>query len=284
MSASKKNSKLKTPELQELRREDWDFETFEAKLIDMQQSEQDSRLYQLFAYEYARSIPSIVEVFRNDQRDLRRMHNGTWRCSLILPPVNVPIPESGDLPSYSRFNQNDWFEPEYFPGFDALRVAAPKGFPDEPYLLIKDIINCERPFNLLNICDLPVSKVYEHDGFYLNENDHAVNEVNIARLHIDWHASDDAIVSSFRKWVAKARRHPPLNKKGKSIRRELWNNLKALGAWRLLELFKRDISEASRFCLFQAKKNLYERHEDWLIAQARAQEILDDLSRRIIVG
>jgi hypothetical protein len=252
-------------------REEWDFESLCHDLSGKTPEEKleiNSTLYSCFAYEYARSLPHVLRAFRSDRRANRRMGGGVWQC--FLPEISIE--------SFST----DWDELEYFPKLASLKIIAPAGFPEVPFLSLESKPR-NLPFEEL-LRSEPVIPITEHDGIFYGDNGHAYPHTGVAHLHIDWHSSDDAIVRSFRSWLERNRPSPPLPLQGKSLRRELEAHLKALGVWRLLQAFDRDVNKAAEYCQKTAGKTPFVRPEDWRASSARAEKILADFSRREVCG
>ena len=65
----------------------------------------------------------------------------------------------------------------------------------------------------------------------------------------------------------------------------MWADLRALGVWRLLKVFRGDIRAAHAYTRSQGKNfDLFIRDDDWRKAQKRAQSIIDDWSHRDVCG
>lgn len=270
-----------------LRREDWDFEAFAEKLLGghgAESPEGDQILSRCHAYEYSRSTPGIVRAFRRDQKCARRMDGDVWRCSLVLPGVDHPSFEScfpyPDTDSYDV----GWLSAEELPALDVINLVAPAGFPRRPFV--------KTPFADVTLpawapavpLASPVSVASPHGGAWIDGAFEVARLQELAHLRIRWECSNESIMAAFKLWLDRARPVQTGSQRGKSQRRQLWADLKALGTWRLLRAFRGKIGAARKFCEIQAGKNHFVRDEDWTLNRRRAQIILDDFARREVCG
>ena len=266
-------------------REEWDFEAYYANWLDDDPKSQTSflqKLHECFAYEYARSLPHVVKTFRDDKRLGRRIVDGAWHCYLVLP--TMPIAALDATLELLDTSVEPWDELEFFPGLSPVRLIAPEGFPKTPYLKLGNL-DQPKPASLETLVrPASVTSVTEQRGIYIDNNGWAYQHNWVSMVHVNWHDCDDVIIKSFRDWVAKARPKPAAPMQGKSIRRELAANLKALGTWRLLHAFDGDIQKATDYCQKSSGKNHFVRREDWWLMSLRAQRILKDFSLREIRG
>ena len=262
-------------------REEWDFESFTEKLWDDSHAEPNQRLYDCFAYEFARSLPNVLRVFREDVRFSRRITDGVWRCILVLPSMPVAALDPSWLPNDPSVEVEPWDDLEFFPRLSPLMLVAPEGFPKTPYLKLRPLPQPETPRSQLAESVTPVT---ENRGIYFSAKGMAYRSDWVTPLHVNWHDSDDAIIKSFRSWVTRSRPVEEISIQGKSIRREIDAHLKALGTWRLLRAFEGDIKKATAYCQRTANKSHFVRSQDWRLSALRAKRILKDLSLREIRG
>lgn len=268
-----------------LPREDWDFEAFAEKLLnnELHWGGEFGVLYRAFMYEYARSTPALLRAFRRDRNSLR-MHEGAWRCLLVVPKDGQVHPEE----CFPYFDSRN-YDPLHLafddlPTYEFDELIAPSGFPKTPFLKSDFGTFAYSPSAVNLPSPKTLSKSAAFDGGWIDELNLPAKPNEVVHFRIRWEESDESIRQAFGKWVRENRPEEPLRTRGMSVKRKLWTDLKALGVWRLMRVFDDNVREAQGFCQMQAGKSNYERDDDWRENQARAQLIIDDFSKRIIAG
>ncbi len=259
-------------------REEWDFEHF---LYD----EDAEFIYRCFAYEYARSVPSIVAAFDGDGSSGAGIRGGTWRRYLVVPKPEQPAVI--DCFPYMDFNYFDvgWCEPEDVPDFEFDTVIAPQGFPGKPFLALP-VTPDEEGWDYI----IPRSKAVASvsrvgDTWFEKSTHHPAPPDEVFSIRVRWEASNDVIIRNFKEWLeSRERPRLPTVLRGKGGTQKLLDDLKALGAWRLNLFFGENIAAAQEFCTREKGRRLYVRDGDWKKPIRRAQAIIDDWSRREIFG
>lgn len=264
--------------------EEWDFGAYKNNFLDEQLDDtaKYGNIYACFVYEYARELPHVLKAFREDRKHNRRIVDGAWRCSLVLPPLPVETfdPNLGTPGSVME----TWDELTFFPRLQALRLVAPSGFPETPYLLLDHPPQPDLSLSWLLQRSESVTPVTKDRGMYLSEDGTSYQHDWVTMLHLNWYHSKDAIVESFRSWVQCSGPKEPSSHQGKNVGREIEANLKALGTWRLMRAFAGDIKKATAYCKKSTGRIHIIRNEDWRLISSRADRILKELSRREIRG
>jgi hypothetical protein len=218
----------------------------------------DDRAYLCFTYEYARQIPQIVERFRYDQKHDPAQFDelGTWHYVVASEGDNIS-------------------------GMHIEAVDAPVGFPETPYLLAKHLVSIES-YSPFLIGREPVRHVivkkdggYEADDWYSPD---ALLPEQVSHLQIDWHSTDHAILKSMAKLLKKMRGgRKPVERRGTNEVARCHADLKALGAWRLIEHFGSAVAAQA----YTAKLGLgggwglYANQAEWSEAKKRVRAIID---------
>lgn len=268
-----------------LRREDWDFDGFSEVF---QQGEGNGEgelrlLYRAFVYEYARSTPALIRAFRRDRASLR-FHDGTWRCLLVVPKDGQIHPDE----CFPYFDSGS-YDPLYLPHSDLPiyefdELIAPSGFPRTPFLKSDFGTFAYSPWVRSLPRPQPISRILPIDGGWVDESKQPAKADEIAHFRVRWEASDESIRQAFGEWLKKNRPRDSLEKRGMNAGRKLWVDLKALGVWRLMRIFRDQVPDARKYCETHKGKSIFQRDEDWRIARDRAQQIINDFSGRILTG
>ena len=283
MSDTKKNSKQKEPGLHELKREAWDFEGCFYPLLHDTTDERADFLYRAFMYEYARSTPALVKAYKAQEHSLQK-HEGVWRCYLVVPKEGQIDPN--ECFPYLDF---DYFDPKFLdhkdlPDFEFDELIAPVGFPDKPFIDTDFASYKDSPYPKELPRPKPLSNIRLQGTDWIDETMRPAKPDEVAMFRILWNFSDVTLRGEFERWLKDHRPHVPVEGRGKNRGRELERDLKALGAWRVMEHNGQDVTLARQYCQKQGRKVNYERDDDWRIAYRRAQEILEDFASRIICG
>ena len=219
-----------------LPREEWDF----SSCLEGQESS-------CWEYEYGRECPRIVKAFREDVSGRRRGfdEDGYW------------------FYQHEVFNGEE-FEPLVF-------LLAPPGFPDVPYLQSKRRKPRSGPkvpakWNTF----IHPAKVRDVDGD--PKRTFRPPPDFIAKLYVEWDATDRELLQDFRQWLKEHRPRKAKSRRGKSAARERMADLKALGAYRLLKMMGAE--QALAYTKKFLPHGLYSKVPDWYEAKARARRVL----------
>ncbi len=220
-----------------LLREDWDFERC---------PERD--LYICWAYEFARESPTIVEEYKDAL-------NYTIERQVIHPGFDAHGVYQRQLDLLDH-------EGEFV---DAVYLELPIGFPDTPYLLTghkHEVHNAGKSFHFTSVRNAEDAKGWG-PGWK--------TPAHFRHLHISWERPDKVIIRDFGQWLKKNRPFPSISKRGKSVKKKMYADLKALGAARLLRRFT--AREAHNHTQKDGQK-LYQKVPDWYEARTRAKRVL----------
>jgi hypothetical protein len=94
-------------------------------------------------------------------------------------------------------------------------------------------------------------------------------------LAFKWHNPDNVILSDLADLLKAIRPYPPVARRGRSERRRYEADLKALGAYRLLECMS--ASAAIKYSRKVAGVPLYSTESDWFTAKKRAAKIIEQI-------
>ena len=227
-----------------LSREEWDFSGCPEELEVL-----------CWEYEYGRECPRIIEMFREDALGRRQGFDkdGYW------------------------FYEHQVFDykGEYA---DSVILLVPPGFPDVPFLQTarrkrRPAAKVPSKWNTF----LSPAKVRDVDGdpkrAFRPPPDY------IAKLYVDWDATDRDLLRDFRQWLKEHRPRKAKSKRGKSAARQRMADLKALGAYRLLKMMSAEeaLAHTKKFL----PHGLYSKIADWYKARARAKRVLRGSFRAI---
>lgn len=277
-----------------LTREDWDFVGAYYNLVEQPHYNQFLKL--AFTYEYARSCPALVEIYRSTEK---RVHlvDGTWECYLVKPKPGQVSPEEC-YPYFEPIFDPYLLDPEDLPDFEFDLLIAPPGFPEKPYVKMTAKPNdktTKEPNDKTNYLDymvargdrslrprLILSEIGKLGSCWTDKSGRLVPEDEAVHLRLDWDQTNGTLVRAFRVWLEKKRPRKEKEKPGKIETRPYETDLKALGVWRLMRAHGGSIKDARNFCISQGGNAPFVRDEDWRRAYRRADEILEDFSHRIL--
>lgn len=199
-------------------------------------------------YEYGRECPRIVAAFQEDASRRRRGFDddGYWFYDHQMLDAN------GELE-------------------DSVILLVPPGFPDVPFLKTerrRQRAAAKVPTKWNSF--LNPAKVRDVDGdpkrTFRPPPDY------IAKLYVEWDATDRELLGDFRLWLKQHRPRKAKSRRGKSAARQRMADLKALGAYRLLRVMSAE--EALAYTSQFLPHGLYSKIPDWYEARARAKRVL----------
>ena len=189
---------------------------------------------------------------------------------------------SGTLPSLRLSDPENLKEADHRDDGIYLEVIdAPRGFPDLPYLKTSHMGTAES-YTPFMVGEQPIRPVIvKKDGGYEADDWHDPDDLapeQVSHFQINWRYTDHAILKSLAPWLAKARGdRKPLERRGKNEVTRCHADLKALGAWRLIEHFgnaemARDYTARLGLNDYQG---LYVNLAEWSEAKTRVRSIID---------
>lgn len=210
----------------------------------------EDRIYQCWAYEFARESPSIIAEYQKRKRtpidiDGRLVHLGFEPDGNYRRVIDV-VDENGE------------FEDQIF-------LDLPPGFPDVPYLKTNQKVY-ESKFKVR----VTSRKVRNAEEATRVAHQHRTPE-HFAHLHIFWEAPDTTLIKDFGQWLKENRPFPPFEKRGNSNTKITLADLKALGATRLLRGFT--VLEAMEH-VRTLNRCLFVKPDDWYEAKRRVKRVL----------
>lgn len=228
--------KIKKQEL--ITREEWDFE----RLINIHDLN-EHQIYFCWAYEFARYAPKILDAFDRDVEYRERTDPSLpWRAIVSLGFGDTQEPSDSFVEV----------------------IEAPPGFPSVPYLSVYknhkiDPIESYKPFESSLAVQTATGKHSDTDMIH---------------LRIEWFRSDKKITEAFKKWIKANRPHPPLENRGGNQQTVITADLKALGAYRLIDRFGA-VEAAKKYTEDMGFPNgLYANLGEWSVAKARADKLI----------
>ena len=153
-------------------------------------------LWRCHSYEYARHIPAIIAKYEA----AKASRIGFDECC-----------------NWNYVRQDD-------DGENVVGFCIPAGFPDVPFL---------EALPTASFPDYPRFRVPSIRA--VRDGDRLAKSEQAHTVAIKWHYPDEAILRDFANVLKKIRPSPPFNRRGRSERRRYEAELKALGAYRLLE-------------------------------------------------
>jgi hypothetical protein len=145
-----------------------------------------------------------------------------------------------------------------------LSLSIIPGFPDVPFLEALKRARFEEYLDFRLRSVRLAKKRLPKDGFERTE-----------LLAFNWHNPDNAILRDLTDLLEEIRPYPPFPRRGRSERRRYEADLKALGAYRLLETMS--ASAAIKHTRTVAGQSPYHRESDWFTAKKRAAEIIEQI-------
>jgi hypothetical protein len=238
-------------------REDWDFS----------QCSED-KLEFCYTYEYAREMmlresPAFLKLFRKAKKK-EFDGRGTWHYNL-----------QGASDHRNRV-------------FMAV-IDAPFGFPEKPYLKVEHHVTRRSYFPFSPEPGLKpwwvAAEVRFQDGKFFKGNlqeDLNLPPEKVAMFWIDWSYSPNQILLALKDWVD---HHHPRDfdeRRGKNIQKQLRDDLRALGAWRLIKALGTAEAAVKHTAKFSDDSyGLYKQPSGWSEAKKRARKILDEWKQAI---
>jgi len=273
--------------LQKLQREDWNFGSLfiEIGQITKRSTGFNEVLYNCRSYEFARSTPAIRRAFQEAQIQFPRRGRTAWVRYLVARNLGPDALESGLPFPGSAYKPSGWASPEFLRDHVCDRLIAPPGFPRKPFFLTRYKDICMPQPNPCFPESPPVMQAQNNHNSWFDSANHQIPNDELIHLRIRWDYSDDVILQALSHWFKTyPRPRQPINLRGKSQSRIWLADLKALGAWRIWHHCGENFQAAVTFCNDNGGSPIFGRVEDWQKAVCRAQRIIDDYSRRDIVG
>jgi hypothetical protein len=219
-----------------LAREEWDFGSCP-----------EGRELYCWGYEYARESAAIIA----DYRDCKER------------------PESGCFDEHGNWSDTISIFDSDGELDEQIAIELAPGFPEVPYLKTKHVPwKWEgEPLDLEFLAGAPVRDAGKLENYYPQPAPHY-----FAHLYIGWEAADKTLLRAFGRWLKGHRPFPARTKRGKSPAREFMADLRALGAWRLLQRMsaREALEHTSKF----VRGGLYAKIPDWYGARRRALRVL----------
>jgi len=192
------------------------------------------QLWRCWGYEYGRHIDWIKHAYATAAEG-GFDDCGNWHCWR-----DIGEPENGE----------------------GLSLSIIPGFPDVPFLEALERARFERYPDFRFRSVRLAKKRLPKDGFERTE-----------LLAFNFHNPDNAILRDMADLLKKIRPYPPVARRGRSERRRYEADLKALGAYRLLET----MSASAAIKHTRNWQSPYRSESDWFTAKKRAAEIIEQI-------